>query len=198
MIQRLNVIIVESTRCVVLVYVSCFNAYCRNKMTTESHKLIAIKPCKKSPESSECRPILCIISAQTLRRFSGRWFKSSSVSDWTYDSGHSKMLSRSSRRSFFDNCVCINWRSIFLRTCRIDLVIEVRFPDASARIHIFDICTEHLLQNGLMEADVDIDRLTRATNGLIGAHIKRIVLVANINAVRRDILSRRRLDITGQ
>jgi SpoVK/Ycf46/Vps4 family AAA+-type ATPase len=52
------------------------------------------------------------------------------------------------------------------------------------------------LQNGLLESDVDIDKIIRATRGLTGAHIERLVRLAIINAMRRDVLSRGRLDIS--
>jgi vesicle-fusing ATPase len=83
-----------------------------------------------------------------------------------------------------------------LRPGRIELVIEVSLPDTDARIHIFDIYTKELLQNGLLESDVDIDKIIRATRGLTGAHIERLVRLAIINAMRRDVLSRGRLDIS--
>ncbi|CAF3776675.1 unnamed protein product [Rotaria sp. Silwood1] len=83
-----------------------------------------------------------------------------------------------------------------LRPGRIDLVIDVPLPDDDARLHIFDICTKQLLQNGLMESDVDIQTIIQTTNGLTGSHIEKIVRLAIINAMRRDILSRGRLNIT--
>ena len=82
-----------------------------------------------------------------------------------------------------------------LRPGRIDSVIEVLLPDANARVHIFDIYTKELLQNGLMESDVDIDKIIHATRGLTGAHIERLVRLAITNAMRRDVLLRGRLDI---
>ena len=83
----------------------------------------------------------------------------------------------------------------FLRPGRIDSVIEVPLPDANARVHIFDIYTKELLQNGLMESDVDIDKIIHATRGLTGAHIERLIRLAITNAMRRDVLLRGRLDI---
>jgi vesicle-fusing ATPase len=83
-----------------------------------------------------------------------------------------------------------------LRTGRIDLVIEVGLPDDNARVRIFDIYTKELLQNGLMECDVDIETIVRATDGLIGAHVERVVRLAIINVMRRDVLSRGRLNIS--
>ena len=83
----------------------------------------------------------------------------------------------------------------FLRPGRIDSVVEVPLPDANARVHIFDIYTKELLQNGLMESDVDIDKIIHATRGLTGAHIERLIRLAITNAMRRDVLLRGRLDI---
>ena len=83
-----------------------------------------------------------------------------------------------------------------LRPGRIELVIEVSLPDEDARICIFDIYTKNLLQNRLIESDVDIDTIIRATHGLTGTHVERIVRWAISNAMRRDVLSRGRLNIT--
>ena len=83
-----------------------------------------------------------------------------------------------------------------LRPGRIESVIEVHLPDEDARIRIFDIYTKELLQNGLMEPDIDITAIIRATHGLTGAHIERVVRLAITNAMPRDVLSRGRLNIS--
>ena len=83
-----------------------------------------------------------------------------------------------------------------LRPGRIESMIEVPLPDEDARVYIFDIYTKELLQNGLMESDVDIDKIIHATRGLTGAHIERLVRLAITNAMRRDVLSRGRLNIS--
>ena len=83
-----------------------------------------------------------------------------------------------------------------LRPGRIDLVVEVGLPNENARLEIFDICVKNLLQNGLMECDVDVETIIRATIGLTGAHIEKIVRLAITNAMRRDVLSRGRFDIS--
>ncbi|CAF2948287.1 unnamed protein product [Rotaria sp. Silwood2] len=83
-----------------------------------------------------------------------------------------------------------------LRPGRIEVVVEVGLPDDDARLQIFDIYMKNLLQNGLVESDVDVDTIIRAAKGLTGAHIERIVRMAIINAMRRDVLSRGRLNIS--
>ena len=79
---------------------------------------------------------------------------------------------------------------------RIEPVIEVSLPDEDSRIRIFDMYTKDLLWNGLIESDVDNDTIVRATHGETGAHLKRIVRWAMINAMRRDVLSWGRSNIT--
>ena len=86
--------------------------------------------------------------------------------------------------------------SALLRPGRIDMIIEVPLPDANSRIHILDTYTKALLRNGLLESDVDVESIIHATSGRTGAHIEKIVRLAIINAMRRDILSRGRLDIS--
>jgi vesicle-fusing ATPase len=83
-----------------------------------------------------------------------------------------------------------------LRPGRIDLVIEIPLPNEDARLHIFDIHTKRLLQNGFLKPDVNIGTIIRATHGLTGAHAERVVRLAIIHAMRRDVLTRGRLDIS--
>lgn len=85
---------------------------------------------------------------------------------------------------------------IIIGTTNIVETIEVRLPDDDAGLRILDIYTQELLQSGLMESDVDIEATIRATRGLTGAHIERVVRLAIINAMKRDILSRGRLNIS--
>lgn len=86
--------------------------------------------------------------------------------------------------------------SALLRPGRIDLVIEVQPPNADARLNIFDIYTKKLLQNNRIESNVDIETIISSTEGLTGAHIERIVRLAIINGIRRDVMSRGRLNIS--
>ena len=83
-----------------------------------------------------------------------------------------------------------------LRPGRIDTIIEVNLSDAKTRLHIFDIHKKVLLQNGLLGPDVEVKAIIRATSGLTGAHIEMVVRLAIINAMRHDILSRGRLNIS--
>jgi SpoVK/Ycf46/Vps4 family AAA+-type ATPase len=75
-------------------------------------------------------------------------------------------------------------------------VIKVPLPDENAHIQIFNIYAKELLRNGLMKSDIDIDRIISATSGLTDAHVERLVRLAVINAMRRDVLSRGQLDIS--
>ena len=80
--------------------------------------------------------------------------------------------------------------SALLHPGRIELVVEVSLPDADDRVHIFDIFTKELLQNGLMDSDVYIDKIIYAIRGLTGARIEKVVRLAVTNAKRRNVLSR--------
>lgn len=89
-----------------------------------------------------------------------------------------------------------NIEPALLRPGRIYLVIEMQLPSETARLSIFDIHTNKLIRNGFLKSDVSIENIIRGTNGLTGAHIEKIVRLAIINAMRRDVLARGRLDIS--
>jgi vesicle-fusing ATPase len=85
-----------------------------------------------------------------------------------------------------------------LRLGRIETVIKIELPDATARSHIFDIHTKSLIRNGALNEDVDIEHIIRSTEDMTGAHVERVVRLAIHVAMRRDILCRGKLDITQQ
>ena len=64
---------------------------------------------------------------------------------------------------------------VLLRPGHIDSVIKVGLPNGDARLQVFDICVKNLLQNGLMEPDVDVETIIRATQDLTVAHTERII-----------------------
>jgi vesicle-fusing ATPase len=83
-----------------------------------------------------------------------------------------------------------------LRSGRIDTIIEIGVPDESGRLQIFDIYTKHLLRNGILQADVNVDHIVRSSQGFTGAQIEHIVRLAVHNAMRRDILNKGHMEVT--
>ncbi|CAF4948392.1 unnamed protein product, partial [Rotaria magnacalcarata] len=61
-----------------------------------------------------------------------------------------------------------------LRPGRIEKVIKVEFPNASARSAIFDIYTEAVIRNAALHQDVDINHIIQRTEGLTGAHVNKL------------------------
>ena len=126
-----------------------------------------------------------------------------STRDSVQDNVATQLLAEIDGLTPIDNILIIDTTNILstielalLRPGRIDMILEVDLPDPKGRLHIFDIHTKALLQNGLFESDVDVEAIIHATSGLTGAHIEKVVRLTIINAMRRDVLSRGRLNIS--
>ena len=85
-----------------------------------------------------------------------------------------------------------------IRPDRLEAVIKIELPDASARSNIFDIYSKALIRNGALNQDVDINNIIRRSAGMTGAHVERIVHLAVHTAMRRDILNRDKFDFTDE
>ena len=83
-----------------------------------------------------------------------------------------------------------------LRSDRIETTIEVALPNHHGRLQIFDIYTNPLLRNGILQTDVKIDDIIQNTEDFTGAQIEHIVRLAIHNAMRRDILAKGRIKNT--
>ncbi|CAF0943820.1 unnamed protein product [Rotaria sordida] len=83
-----------------------------------------------------------------------------------------------------------------LRSGRIDATIEVGVPDDQERLQIFSIYTKPLLRNGILQVDIDINYIIRHCEGFTRAQIEHIIRLAIYNAMRRDIVDKRRIEIT--
>ncbi|CAF1549719.1 unnamed protein product [Didymodactylos carnosus] len=81
------------------------------------------------------------------------------------------------------------------RPGRLEQMIEIDLPDSEGRLKIYDIYTILMLQNGILDDDIEIDRIISETNGLTGAHIEQVVRTATNNAIRQDILARGTFEI---
>ncbi|CAF4107138.1 unnamed protein product, partial [Rotaria sordida] len=83
-----------------------------------------------------------------------------------------------------------------LRSGRIDATIEVGLPDDQERLQIFSIYTKPLLRNGILQVDIDINYIIRHSEGFTRAQIEHIIRLAIYNAMRLDIVDKRRIEIT--
>ena len=72
-----------------------------------------------------------------------------------------------------------------LRPGRFDRHILIPSPDAKARLNILKIHTKHMP----LAKNVDLEAITKKTNGFSGADLEELCREAGMNALRKDIKS---------
>ena len=125
------------------------------------------------------------------------------VREAVYDNVTAQLLAEIDGMVYLDNILLIATTNILetidlalIRPDRLEAVIKIELPDASARSNIFDVYTKALIRNGALNQDVDINNIIRCSAGMTGAHVERIVRLAIHAAMRRDILNQDKFDLT--
>lgn len=126
----------------------------------------------------------------------------SSVRYLAFDSITTQLLTEIDGLKHLDNILVIGTTNsissidqALIRPGRLDVLVELKLPNARGRSEIFQIYTQQLLQNSIMSDDIDVGRLIDQTQGFTGAHIEQLVRRAVNSAMRRDIISRRSITI---
>jgi len=73
-----------------------------------------------------------------------------------------------------------------LRPGRFEIKLEIGLPDEYGRRQIFEIHTRTMAKHGLLENDVNLDALAKATKNYTGAEIEAVCRSANSFALFKD------------
>jgi vesicle-fusing ATPase len=131
--------------------------------------------------------------------------ESSSARNSVHNSINTQILTEIDGIRYLDNILIVGTINVLeaidpalFRPGRLDTLIKVPLPNAEGRSAIFNIYTKTLLKNSLISDDVNIERLTRQTRGMTGAHIEQLVRRAVHSAMKRDLQSRGTLQISDE
>lgn len=76
------------------------------------------------------------------------------------------IIGMTNRKDMIDDAV--------LRPGRMEIHLEIGLPDFTGRQQIFEIHTRKMKENGLLDAEVDLDQLATVTKNYTGAEIEAV------------------------